>query len=363
MEESPKITIYEVAAQAGVSISTVSKVLSNTARVNNTTREKVLKAVELLNYVPSLAAKGIANGRTSIIGCVVPFTPSQLLNDPHLQGNICGIQEALNARDYSLLPATASQEHSPSSSYERLLRSRYIDGAIVMETQESKSLNLHNQLANQRYPWVMLGYPVGMVPCYCVHADDLQGAQRMTEHLLKLGHTRIGILTVKDGAYAFSERFRGFRQMLNHYKVNFDERMVAYCEDCTTEGAYKVVANLFESPERPTAIFALNDRMALGAVKWTQAHGLRIPDDLTVVGFDDIPLAAVSNPPLTTVKQPSVAMGIEAVNLLFTLIDKGQTVSSRIVVNTELIVRGTSGTVPNRRKTPSNSNKEDTKHS
>lgn len=345
MEESGKVTIYEVAAEAGVSISTVSKVLSSNSKVNGLTREKVLRAVKQLNYVPSLAARGIASGRTSIIGLVMPYTPAQLLVDPHLQGNICGIEEILNEHDYTLLMATANREHEPSTSYERLLRSRYIDGAVVMETQESKSPQLHQQLAQQRYPWVVLGYPVGMVPSYCVHSDDLQGAQRMTEHLISLGHRRIGMIRVKDSAYASDERVRGFRQMMGHKGLPVDESLVVNSSDWGSEEAYEIAPQLLARPDRPTAVFAANDRMAIGVIQWAREHGLRVPEDVSVVGFDDIPAARTAFPPLTTIRQPSVVMGREAVKLLFKLLEGGSS-SSRIVVNTELVIRASSGPPP-----------------
>lgn len=345
MIETPKVTIYDVAAKAGVSISTVSKVLSSSTRVNEVTRVKVLTAIKQLNYVPSLAARGIASGRTSIIGLVSPYTPLQLLHDPHLQGNICGIEEILNEHDYALLIATANREHETSSSYERLLRSNYIDGAVVMETQESKSPDLHHQLTQQRYPWVILGYPVGMVPSYCVHADDLQGAQRMTEYLISLGHRRIGVLQVKDSAYANEERLRGYRQMLAYKGVPFDKTLVIDGGDWSSEAAYGAVPKLLERPDRPTAIFAFNDRMAFGVLQYAREHGLRVPEDLTVVGFDDVPSASSSFPPLTTIRQPSIQMGHEAIKLLFKLLEGGTT-SSRVVVNTELVVRASSGPPP-----------------
>ncbi len=345
MTETPKVTIYDVAARAGVSISTVSKVLSSSTRVNKVTREKVLTAIKQLNYVPSLAARGIASGRTSIIGLVSPYTPLQLLHDPHLQANICGIEEILNEHDYALLIATANREHESAPSYERLLRSNYIDGAVVMETQESKSPDLHRQLSQQRYPWVILGYPVGMVPSYCVHADDLQGAQSMTEYLISLGHRRIGVIEVKDSAYASEERVRGYRQMLAQKGLPFDKSLVVDGRDWSTEGAYKAVPKLLERPDRPTAIFAVNDCMAFGVLQYAREHGLLVPEDLTVVGFDDIPAAATSFPPLTTIRQPSIQMGHEAIKLLFKLLEGG-TNSSRVVVSTEVVVRASSGPPP-----------------
>ena len=343
MTDAAKITIYEVAAEAGVSIGTVSKVLSNTARVSETTRAKVLKAIEHLDYVPSLAARGVAKGgRTSIIGLLIPFTPAQVLADPHLQGNISGIQEALNERDYTLLLATANKEHDPSSSYQRLLRSRYMDGAVIMETQESKVGGLHRHLLQQHYPWVVLGYPIDTLASYCVHADDLQGARRITEHLISLGHRRIGIINVQPpGPYAFEERLHGYQQILKHNNIIFDDRLVVSAKDWAVESGFQAALQLFKQPNPPTAIFALNDRLALGAMQWVQAQGWHVPNDISIVGFDDIPSASLCTPSLTTVRQPSVAMGYETVKLLYQLLDGG-TASSRVVISTELVIRESS---------------------
>lgn len=337
------ITIYQVAAEAGVSIGTVSRVLSNPAKVSEATRSRVLKAIEQLNYTPSMAARGLTKGNTHIVGLLVPYTPAQLFKDPHLLGCIQGIEEALNEQDWNLLLATATREHDPSSSYDRLLRSRYIDGAVVIETRESEAVSLHSQLEQQHFPWVVLGYPVGIIPCHSIHADDFQGAQSMTNHLIKLGHKRIGIISADPRPIGFEERLRGHKQILAYYSLPFEENLLVY-GDMTIESGYQAAAQLLQREGRPTAIFALNDRMALGAMQWVQEHQLRIPQDVSVVGFDDIPTANLSNPRLTTVRQPSIQIGYEAVKLLFQLI-KGEKPPIRMVIAAELVVRTSSGVI------------------
>jgi DNA-binding LacI/PurR family transcriptional regulator len=338
-----KATIYDVAAEAGVSIGTVSKVLSNTSRISATTREKVLQAVSKLNYVPSMAARGLTKGRTGVVGVLVPYTTEQLFNDPHLLSNLHGIDETLSEREYTMLTATARKIHDPASSYERLLRSRFIDGAIVMETQESQAVDLHRQLAREHYPWVVLGYPIGIIPHYSLHADDYQGAQQVAEHLLALGHRNIGIVSADPRPFGFEERLRGFRQILAYHKIPFDERLMVY-GDMTIESGYKIAPKLLQRENRPTAIFALNDRMALGIMQWAQKQGWNIPQDLSIVGFDDIPAASMTTPQLTTIRQPAIDMGREAVKMLFQLLEGGKS-PSRIVLTTDLLVRGSSGPV------------------
>jgi DNA-binding LacI/PurR family transcriptional regulator len=167
----------------------------------------------------------------------------------------------------------------------------------------------------------------------------------MTEYLISLGHRRIGMLQVKDSAYASEERVRGYKQMLAHKGLPLDESLMVDSGDWTEEAAYSTVSQLLERPDRPTAVFALNDRMALGVLQWAREHKLRVPEDLTVVGFDDSPAAAAGFPPLTTIRQPSVEMGRQSVKLLFKLLEGGS-VSSRVVVGTELVVRASSGPPP-----------------
>ena len=330
-----KVTIYQVAEKAGVSISTVSKVLSNKNGISASTRQQVWDAANELGFVPSLAARSLTGGKTGIVGLLVPYSPEQLFNDPHLLGNIHGIEQVLNEQNYNLLLATAQKEHDPASSYERLFRANYFDGVIMMETQESRQNELHRRLSQSSTPWVILGYPAGITPCYSVYADDFQGGQLAAEHLLSLGHKKIGIVSADPCPSAFDERLRGFDNVLKKNSLDITT-MPLLLGDMTRESGYEVAPKLME--RQVTSIFALNDRMALGILDWANEHNVNIPHDLSVLGFDDIPDAKSCK--LTTIQQPAVEMGREAVKLLFRLLN-GEAAPSRVVTPVTLIKRQT----------------------
>ena len=292
-----------------------------------------------MGFVPSLAARSLSGGKTGIIGLLVPYSPEQLFADPHLLGNIHGIEQALNERNYNLLLATAQKEHDPASSYDRLFRANYFDGVIVMETQESRQHELHRRLSQKDTPWVILGYPAGITPCYSVYADDFQGGQLAAEHLLALGHRKIGIVSADPRPSAFDERLRGFETIIKKHDLNLSDLPIFF-GDMTRQSGYKIASKIAEA--KPSAVFALNDRMALGIMDWAFENGLNIPRDLSLIGYDDISDAGFYK--LTTIRQPAVEMGHEAVHLLFRLIEGGSA-PSRIVTPAILVERQTTCSV------------------
>jgi DNA-binding LacI/PurR family transcriptional regulator len=330
-------TIYDVAKRAGVSTATVSKVLSDTPYVSEATRAKVLVAVEELDYVPNLAARSLTKAKTYIIGLVIPYVPDYLFSDPHLLEFIRGVEQEANERDYNLLLSTARAPSEAASAYERLLHSRYVDGAIVVEV-------LHNHLfdADLGCPCVALGYhsPSGLDNT--VHSNDRQGALQAVWHLLNLGHRCIGVISGPEFIVAVQERLEGYRQALIEHGLEYDENLVIR-GDWTPKSGYQVMAALLDRYPHLTAIFAVNDRMAMGAIQRIQEIGLVVPDDIAVVGFDDIPAAALFDPSLTTVRQPALEMGRMAARKLFQLIDKQITSFESIVLPTKLVVRASSG--------------------
>jgi DNA-binding LacI/PurR family transcriptional regulator len=341
-ERRANITIYQVAAEAGVAISTVSKVLSNKSGISAATRLKVQQAVERLGYVPSLSARGLTGGQTGIIGLIYAYPPELLFTDPYLLENLLGIEEALIDLDYNLLISTG-READLYSSFDRMLRSRYFDGVIIMETNEVHKLALHARIKEQDLPWVVMGYPGGIQPCYAVYANDFQGGQLVAEHLLGLGHRRFGVLNTHTQPSGVGERLRGFRQVLKKHRLTLDPELVFY-GDFTIDSGYRVAPDILARSNRPTAIFSVNDRMALGVMKWAQEQGISIPGDVSLVGFDDIDAASHSTPALTTVKQPGILIGRAVVDVIHRLI-QGEIFPMQTVFDTELVVRGTTGPV------------------
>ncbi len=333
-----RATIKDVAAEAGVSYQTVSRVINNQAGVTDETRLRVQQAIDALGYRPSLAARSLPRRRSFIIGLIIPYDADYLFRDPHLLAQISGIDAEANARGYNVLLSTAGNSNSALEAYERFVRNQVADGALVIETAAGKSGG--ELLARQDYPFVGLGYSEGTSCPYAVHANDRDGARAATQHLLNKNHRRIGIINgPSTGAVvATGERLLGYQQALSEAGIAYDPALMLY-GDYTRASGQAAAEQLLALPNPPTAIFALNDRMAIGAIRAIQAAGMRVPEDVAVIGFDDIPTAADFSPALTTVRQPSKEVGQTAAQILFKLIEGEPVADNEIVLPAEVIIR------------------------
>ncbi len=335
-----RATIKDVAAHAGVSYQTVSRVINNHPNVTAKTRANVQQAITELDYRPNLAARALSRRRSYIIGLIVPYDANYLFRDPHLLAQISAIDAEANAQGYNLLLSTAGGSDSGLEAYERFIRNQVADGALVIETA---SIQEGNKLLNQHdYPYVSLGYDAAD-RAYFVHHNGKAGAKRATNHLLAKGHRRIGIIDGPPiGAVAgLKQRMDGYKQALSEAGISFDSGLVAY-GDYTRHSGQIAAEKLLALETPPSAIFAFNDRMAMGAIWALNAAGLGVPQDVAVVGFDDIPVAADFTPPLTTVKQPGAEMGRVATQMLFKLIAGHPVDNRKVTLSAELIIRQSS---------------------
>lgn len=341
MKAKKRVTIKDVAAEAGVSYQTVSRVINNSHSVTDETRLKVLDVIEELNFRPSLAARNLSSQRTNIIGLIIPYSADYLIRDPHLLAQISGIDAEINANDYNLLLSTAGNFEDGIKAYNRFLTQKVADGAIVVETADSTAGN--DLLAKQDDPYVVIGYDIFNQKGYMVHSDDHQGAKEATLHLIEQGHQRIGVINGPEtGAIRSSEeRLLGYKIALESVDIPFESELVVR-GDYTRPSGQRVTEQLLSLDTPPTAIFALNDRMAIGAIQTIQNHGLTVPQDIAVIGFDDIPAATDFTPSLTTVRQPSRELGKTAAELLLKLIAGKSVVNHEIVLSAELIIRQSS---------------------
>lgn len=340
--------IYDVAKRAKVSTATVSKVLSNTPYVSATTRERVLEAVKALDYEPSLAARALTHNRTYIVGLVIPYDPNYLFSDPFLLEVIRGVDEAVTNHDYNLLLSTAtraSNQTNQRSAYNRLMRSGYVDGAITIETFEGDEPA--HQLEAAGIQRVSVGYLGTSVASNAIHSDDYGGALAIVRYLLDLGHRRIGVISGPPNFMgAMDERLHGYQQALQEYNAIYDSRLIAF-GDFTVESGYLAATHLLALEPRPTALFGMNDRMAIGAIRRARELGLKVPGDLSVTGFDDVALSIAVDPPLTTVRQNAFGIGHTAASKLFDLLDNQMEAFDSVVLPTELIVRGSTAPLVN----------------
>lgn len=336
-----RVTIKDVAAQAGVSYQTVSRVINNRPEVTDETRARVQEVIDILGYRPNLAARSLPRRRSHIIGLIIPYEADYLFRDPHLLAQIAGIDAEANAHDYNVLLSTTGDSDSNLEAYERFVRNQVADGALIIETASNKTGG--ELLAEQDYPYVTLGYDLNSPDACFVHTDDRSGARKATQHLLERGHRRIGIINGPPlGAVAaLEERVLSHQQVLAEAGLSFDPTFMVY-GDYTQVSGRIATENLMALPDPPTAIFALNDRMAMGAIRALHIAGLHVPEDVAVVGFDDITMAADFNPALTTVRQPSKQVGQMAAQLLFKLISGGPVAEKEVVLPAELIIRQSS---------------------
>lgn len=335
-------TIYDVAERAGVAISTVSKVLSGRHKVSEKTRKRVLEAVAELNYVPSSAAQALASERSNMIAFVIAYNPHEFFSDPAIIQVLEGITEEVTEQDYTLLLSTPRSSDERVTAFQRLVRGQRVDGVLIESGLGEEGIKL---LAEAGYPCVVIGYSEQGLPC--VYPDDFGGSKLMAQHLIELGHQRIGIITGPGvNRRTRLARLNGFQEGLKLGDVDVPDELIAH-GDYSAKSGYQGAALLMNGADPPTAIFAFNDRMAFGVIRWLHEHGLAVPDDISVAGFDDIAHATECVPTLTTVHSPLPAIGQQATQMLFDFVEKGRDDSrpQEIALPVKLIVRNSTGPV------------------
>ena len=336
-----RATIRDIADLAGVSIATVSRVLNDRPDVAPVTREAVMEVVRKHGFSTNRGARGLASGRTGIIGLTLP-----LVADSYFGPILSGASEALYEQDMRIMLCPTLHEHDREVSLlERLMRGT-TDGAILMLPEESSEELL--RLQQQGFPFVVVDprdAPPDGIPC--VAAMHAAGAKLATEHLLALGHRRIGAIAGAKGWYATDERLAGFRSALAGAGLLSDPDMIVYSDWRIPRGE-EAAERLLSRPDPPTAIFGFNDNVAIGAINAARRRGLSVPDDLSIIGFDDTFQATIVTPSLTTVRQPLAELGRMGVSLLTRLIDGQRLDALRIELSTTLVVRDTTAPAPAR---------------
>jgi DNA-binding LacI/PurR family transcriptional regulator len=331
-------TSADVAARAGVSRTTVSFVLNDRpgANISVTTRERVLKAAAELGYHPHASARGLAGGKSQILGFVLRQSAEQVAGDAALVETLRGLASAARTAGFRVMVEPLDPVQG---SYESLLRAQHADG-IVVSGPRIDDLGL-TRLARDGFPIVLQGSLPGIhVPS--VDIDNVSGAMRAVEHLIGLGWQRIACITNAPLAYtAAQQRLDGYRAALEAAGLPFDEKLVAYAAFDAGSG-HRAMASLLAKGSIE-AVFVASDVVAFGAIAAIREAGLRVPDDISLVGFDDIALAAFFDPPLTTVRLPAYDLGVAAGAALLDRI-AGRSVPDRTLLPTELIVR--SSTAP-----------------
>ncbi len=328
-------TLEEIARLSGVSRSTVSRVINNNARVSPTTRERVLEIIRREGYRPNLTARQLASGRANVLGVVIPLGSPDVLSDPYFSKLLHGIAVEADSHDQHVMLSLA--EPSFRHRIDEVAGQGIIDGVIVSAAQEGDPFLV--RLIEAGIAFISVGRVDDERVSY-VDIDNVGSARQATGHLLRLGRRRVATIAGPLYATASIDRLRGYREALDQYGLQFDNDLVV-AGDFTEAGGRAGMRRLLE--HRPDGVFVASDRMAAGALNELRASGLQIPDDVALVGFDDIPLSREMEPSLTTVRQQIETLGAAAVNLLLDLIHDPTASASRVILPSELVVRASCG--------------------
>jgi len=306
------MTLTDVARAAGVSPSTVSRILSGTARVTPETRQRVMVEIKRLNYQPNLLAQGLKRGRSHTVGVL-----TQELNSPFFNETVQGIEYGFEDSGYDPIFSGGHSRKSEERRVLDVLRSRRVDALIVVGSSLPDALLL--ELAKETV-LVVVGRRVVGLEAQCIFLDNVQGGIKATAHLTELGHRRIVFVTGGNNHPDSAERFQGYCTALGAAGILLDPQLVVE-GDFNEQSGLMAVDTLLSQGVRFTALFAANDQMACGARLGLYRRGIRVPDDISLIGFDDLKHVLYAIPPLSTIRQPMLEMGQSAARLALNLLE------------------------------------------
>jgi DNA-binding LacI/PurR family transcriptional regulator len=331
-------TIYDVARLAGVSTATISRALNGTGQIAPATRRAIEQAVEQLGYRPNTIARSLVTKTTQTIAFLLPD-----ITNPFYASLVSGIQELALERDHTMLLCTTEGDPEREEQYLSLLRAKQVDGALV----DGLVLPAEQiaEFVAEGFPIVCLDRDIESPTIPLVQVDNVFGARLAAEHLVELGHTEIAHVAGAPALRISEERIAGFAEALLEGGVRIDPRLVVTGK-FTEQGGFEATRSLLAAGREFTAVFAANDLSAIGVVNAITGSGRRVPEDVSVVGFDDLRLAAFTSPPLTSVRQPAREIGRRATEILIDLTHGAQVEQLLYLLEPELVVRGSTAPPP-----------------
>jgi LacI family transcriptional regulator len=331
-------TIRDVASRANVSVNTVSRVLNNKGEISQQTKERVLDAIRDLNFRPNTFARSLQGKQSLTIGQIV----TDCINPNNAQ-QIRAVQNVTARQGYSVLLVDTNEQAEREIAAVDIMVEKFVDGFLITPLQyDNKHLaRLHKE---GRVPFVLTNRAIDeLADVDTVLHNNYAGAYAATQHLIGLGHRRIAYLTARRQVWTVEQRLLGYKAALNEAELLYNEELVVQI-NLSLESAFEATKYLLTLPpnRRPTAIFAYNDFMAVGVIKALKEAGVKVPDDMALVGYDDIIYAQFLEIPLTTVRQPTQKLGEVAAEVLLERIARRDTEVKRIVLEPELIIRASS---------------------
>jgi LacI family transcriptional regulator len=335
------VTLRDLAAQLGLSITTVSRALAGYSDVADATRQRVLRAAEEMGYVPDVTARRLQKGQTDTIGFVIP-TQGPRFSDPYFSELLAGIGNEAARHSFDLLVSTRPPDtEAEQAAYRRLAEGRLVDGLLVVRTRVKD--NRIEYLSRLGFPFVAFGRSDLDVDFCYLDENGFRGMELVGQHLVSLGHQHLGYISAPTDLMFCTDRRAGLEAVLQRHGVALPPHY-AIVADLTQQGGFAAMNQLLDLSPPPTAVVAFNDLMALGAISAAQARGLVVGRDVVITGFDDIPLAEHSHPPLTTVQQPIYDIGCQICNMLVRMVQGEELAERHVLLEPQLVIRESSGT-------------------
>jgi LacI family repressor for deo operon, udp, cdd, tsx, nupC, and nupG len=340
--ENGMSSIKDVAKLAGVSIATVSRYLSNPDSIRPDNREKIVRAIESVDYAPNALAQNFRRGRTGIIMVVLPS-----VGDPFFTGVMAAIARVASEHHYSILIRETEMNTLSLDEYSDIVLSKQADGIILLASTCPVTPMRQRPRGSKQAPIVLgcenVTSELGQLPS--VRIDNRAAAREATRHLLKLGHRKIGFISGSAASELTADRERGYVAAMKRGGVRIEPGWIVE-GDLSLDGARRATRSLLAHPERPTAIFCANDEMAMGCIHELKAARLSVPGDISVVGFDDTRYAEVLDPPLTTIAQPVDMIGERTIRRLIDAIDGVDIGTEPEMVPHRLVIRNSTAAPP-----------------
>lgn len=328
-------TIKDIAKRVGVSITTVSRALNGYDDVSESTRKKIQVAAKELGYRPNASARSLVMKKSKTIGLIVSEVSRSGIKDSFAYEVLCGINDCSGELDYDLILFSTNPSKQKSKSYTDLCLERGVDGAMIMGIRLDDPY-LH-EVIDARIPCVLIDIPFQNENVGYISTDNMSGAKEATMHLIANGHRKLAMINGHENAAVSMDRLKGFRSAIEASGNPFDSVKII-SGNFTETGGEQAVQQLFERDPDITAIFCASDLMALGALKGLQQLGKRVPEDVSIVGYDNIHLTQYTSPPLTTVNQNKYDMGYQAAKLLIDMLE-GNITDHKVILPHELVER------------------------
>jgi len=327
------ITLKMVAERAGVSVNTASRAINNKPDINEETKKQVLQIAQELGYVRNDTAVALRTKKTGTIGVVIADN-----RNPFYAEVLNGIEEAAREKNYHIIFANTQRDYQKEEEVINLLLAKRVDGLLIAPVQDRDD-DIRN-LIEANFPFVVVGRDFENINVDAVYNGEAKGGFLATEYLIKKGHKGVALINGFLHKSPAKGRLEGYKKALNKYRMSLDESLISV-GDIDVEDGYERTKQMLEKDLNFTAIFAYNDMMAFGAMQAIKEKGLRIPEDIGLVGYDDIPFSSLIRPPLTTISLKKHDLGVESVKLLLSRINGSRKKIKKIMLDVELIVRET----------------------